>query len=94
MVHQVAVAVRADVAVIEKCLAVFHARIAFLEICPPVAQRLHLRAREHDPGLELLFDEVVVVRPAVRGDDFLRLIFLFHRGAVRPLLEMAGPPHG
>src|SRR5438552_3142233 len=80
VVHDVAVAVRADVAVMEHHLAAVHAGEAVPEVGPPLAQRLDLRALERDPRLELLLDREVVDRLAIGCDDLL--FPLFRHGAL------------
>ena len=77
MIHEVAVAVGADVAVVEKDLAAFHAGVTILEIHPPFSQRFHLRTPEHDAGLELILDEIVVVGLAICDDRFFETVLLF-----------------
>lgn len=77
MVHDVAVTVGTDVAVIEKNLAIFDAGIAVLEIDSPIAKGLHLGSPQNNPRLEFFFDEIVVVGFPIGGYDFLLLVFLF-----------------
>src|SRR5581483_3404178 len=57
-----------DVHALEPHLPVPHPRIRLRERSAAPAERLDLRAGQHDPGLEPLEDLVVVKRPPV-GDD-------------------------
>src|SRR5207249_3659692 len=83
VVHDVAVAVRADVAVMEHHLSAVHAGEAVPEVGPPLTQGLHLSAHEGDPGLHLLLDRVIVERLAVGRDDLLALLCLVVGHALR-----------
>ena len=77
VIHDIAMAVWTDVAMVEKHLAVPHAGIAIHQVHTPLSQRLDLRTMEHDPSLELIFDEIVVVGLAVRGHGFFETVLLF-----------------
>ena len=77
MIRKVAVAVGADVAVVEKDLSLSHAGITVLQVHAPISQGLDLRALEHDARLELLFNEIVVVGFAIRDHRFFETVFLF-----------------
>ena len=77
VIHDVTVAVGADVAVVEKDLAVLHAGVTILEIYAPLTQGFDLRTLEHDARLELLFDKIVVVGLAVRDQGFFEAVLLF-----------------
>ena len=77
VIHDVAMAVGADVAVVEKDLTVLHARIAILQVHAPVSQRFDFRTLEHDACLELIFNKVIVVGLAIRDHRFLETVFLF-----------------
>ncbi len=60
VVFPVAVRIRADVTVEEKCLAVLDRGIAVLEVYPALADGFHFGAEQHQPGFELVHDEIVV----------------------------------
>ncbi len=62
-------------------LVVLDHDIAFLELRASGAQALDLPTLEHEPGLELLLDEIVVPGLAVLGDDgaVRSFFFLGHR---------------
>ncbi len=77
MIRKVAVAIRTDVAMVEKDLSLSHAGITVLQVHAPISQGLDLRALEHDARLELLFNEIVVVGFAIRDHRFFEAIFLF-----------------
>ncbi len=77
MIHDVAMTVRADVAVVEKNLTLPHAGVAILQVHAPISQGLDLRALEHDARLELLFYEIVVVGLAVCDYRFFETVLLF-----------------
>src|ERR1700687_1329256 len=78
-VHAVRLRVRRYVHVLQPgCVAVDpHKTVA--QIRPPIAHRLDLWAAEHDPGLELLVDEVVVIRAPVDRHVARALVLLRHR---------------
>ena len=79
VIHDIAVAVRADVTMVEKDLAVIDGGVAVLEIHPAIAQRLHFSPAKHHTRLQPLFNEVVVVGlPIGRDDLVLVLLLLFH----------------
>ena len=77
MVHNIAVAVGTDMAMMKKNFPILHTGIAVLEIHAPIAKRLDLGPPEDNPGLEFFFDEIVVVGFPIGGDDFLLIICLF-----------------
>lgn len=77
VIHDVAVAVGTDMAVVEKDLAVLHAGITILQVHAPIAQGFDLRTLEHDARLELLFNEIVVVGLAIRDHRFFEAVLLF-----------------
>jgi len=82
MVRVAAMAVRADVDVVEKNLAVFDACEAVAQVHAALANRFHLGAEQHDAGLEGFQQVEVVERLAVFGDALLRFLalgFLGHR---------------
>src|SRR5438094_91251 len=83
-----AMAVRADVDVVEKYLAVFQAREAVAEVDATFADRLHLGAEQHDAGLERFQQVEIVECLAVLGDRGLRLLAfcLVHYVVRRPKL--------
>ena len=76
VIHQVAMRVRTDVAVLQKHLAVINRSITVLKVHPAFTQRLHLGPSQDDPGFELFFDEVVMVGLAVGGYHFGLIIFV------------------
>ena len=84
VIHDVAVAVGADVAVVEKDLAVLHAGVTILQVHAPLSQGFDLRTLEHDARLEFLFNEIVVVGLAVRDHGFFETVFLFPHQAASP----------
>ena len=53
-----------------KDLAVFHVRVAFLEIHMPLADRLDLSAVQGKTALVSLLHEIIVTRATVRGNGF------------------------
>jgi hypothetical protein len=75
MVHDVAVTIGTDVAMVQKHLSALHGCVAILQIGPSVAQRFHFGPLQDDPGFEFFLDEILVIRFAVRNDDFLALFF-------------------
>ena len=75
-----AMAVRADVHVVDEHLAVFDAGKAVAEVDAALADRLHLGAEQHDTGLERLEEVIVVPRLAVLGDVRLGFLPLGFRG--------------
>ena len=77
VIHDVAVAVGTDVAMVEKDLPFSHAGVTVLQIHTPISQGLDLRTLEHDTRLELLFYEIVVVGLAISDDGFFETVFLF-----------------
>lgn len=77
VIHDVAVAVGTDVAVVKKGLAVLYAGITILEVHPPISQGFDLRTLKHDARLKFLFNEIVVVGLAIRGHRFLETVLLF-----------------
>jgi hypothetical protein len=85
MIHDVAVTVRTDVAVMEKDLALFYARVTILQIHPTITKGLHLRAFEDDTGFKLLLNKIVVVGFPVGGHDLILLFRLFRH-------ELPGKP--
>src|SRR6266850_1934477 len=85
VIHDVAVAVGTDVAVVEKDLAVLHAGVTILQVHTPLSQGFDLRTLEYDARLELLFNEIIVVGLAVGSDGFFVLLFsLLHHQAASP----------
>jgi hypothetical protein len=85
VIHDVAVAIGTDVAVVEKDLTALHAGVAILQVHAPLSQGFDLRTLEHDARLELLFNEVVVVGLAIRSDGFFALLFLLlHHWSASP----------
>jgi len=76
VIHDVAVAVGSDVAVVEEDLSALHTGITILEVHAPFSDGFDLGPLEHDPRLELFFNEIVVVGLAIRHDRFFALIFL------------------
>ena len=83
VIHDVAVAVGTDVAMVEKGLPFPHAGVTILQVHAPISQGLDLRTLEHDARLELLFNEIVVVGFAIRDHRFFETILLFPHQDVR-----------
>jgi hypothetical protein len=83
VIHDVAVTVRTDVAMVEKCLAALHTGVTILEVHTPFSQGLDFRTLKDNSCFELLFNEIVVVGLAIRGHRFFTLFFLLldHRAA-------------
>jgi hypothetical protein len=77
VIHDVAVAVGTDVAVVEKDLGALHAGVTILKVHTPFSQGFDLRTPEHDARFELLFDEIVVVGLAIRDHRFFEALLLF-----------------
>ena len=50
----------------------------------PCPEALHLRPLEHDAGLEVVLDEIVVPRPPVLGDDLHGFLVLDHGPPLYP----------
>src|SRR5438105_1766206 len=69
MVFAVAMAVRRDVGADQERLAAAEIDVAILEVDPRLSERFDFGAGESDSGLDLLQDEVVVKRLAIRGDQ-------------------------
>src|SRR5260370_36187973 len=90
VVHEVRLRVGRDVHVFQPRLVAIDPHEPVPKVRAPIANRLHLGTCEHDPRLELLVDEVVVVRAAVNCDISLTLvlavllIFVSHRAALAP----------
>ena len=61
-------AIGRDVGVDQHDLAPLHRRIALGDIGAADTQRLDLGAGEHQPGLDVVFQEIVEPRPPVLGD--------------------------
>jgi hypothetical protein len=77
VIHEVAVTVRADVAMMEKGFAALHAGIAVLQVHAPVSDGFHLCALKHDARLEFFFDEIVMVGLAIRDHRFFEAVLFF-----------------
>jgi len=75
VVRQIALGIVADVPVQQEHLLVLHDGVAVGQVREPQAQGLHFRADKGDPRFNSLFDEVVVVRFAVRG--YCAIFFFF-----------------
>src|SRR5581483_6135032 len=71
-----AMAVGADVDVVEKDLAVLEACEAVAQIHAALADRFHLGAQQHDPRFERFEEVVIVERLSVLGDRGLRFLAL------------------
>src|SRR5437773_3462764 len=82
-----AMAVRADVHVVDEHLAVFDAGEAVAQVHTAFADRFYLGAEEHDAGLEGFEQMVVVGRLAVLGDVRLRFLALRPVGHKRRYLR-------
>jgi len=63
-----------DVEAVEPRLAVAHLRVRLLQRRLPGAEGLHLRPREHEPGLDPVEEVVLVPRAAVVDDQLLSLL--------------------
>ena len=81
LVHDVPVAVRADMAMVQKDLAVLHAGIAILKIDASLPKRFDLRSLQNDPGFQLLLDEIIVERLPVRRNDLILIVCGFRHDA-------------
>ena len=96
MIHDVAVAIGTDVAMVKKRLAALYAGVTVLEIHPSLSKGFHLRTLEHNACLELLLNEIVVVGLAICGYCLFEAIFLFPHTDVRLSLPgrslLAFPP--
>jgi len=77
VVHNVAVGIGADAGVEQKHLVVLDNGVAVRQVRETQAQGLYLRSLERHPGLEGLFDEVIVVCLAVCGNRGIGFI-LYH----------------
>ncbi|MNV88429.1 hypothetical protein D3C71_1826360 [compost metagenome] len=60
-----------DVRVDQDDFPPFHRRIAFGDIGPTVAQGLDLGAKQLDPGLDIVLEEIVEARAPILGDHLL-----------------------
>ena len=77
VVHDIAVAIRRDMAIVQNHLLMIHAGITITQVDLAFAQRFDLRTPKHDAGLHLLFDGIIVERFSVgRYDGFC--LFLTH----------------
>src|SRR6266581_6770859 len=83
VVHSVALRVLGYVHVLKPRLVAIDAHETIAQVRPAVAHGLDLRAAEHDSGLHLFVDEVVVIGAAVDGDVSSELL-LFLRHCPRP----------
>jgi hypothetical protein len=72
------------VTVQKKRLTILHYGITVLEIDPAFADGLHFRAEEHDSGLELLQNEIVVKGLLVGSHEFFAGGLFFHLSIPRP----------
>ena len=81
VIHDIAVAVWTDVAVVKKCLATFHAGVTVLEVHAALSNGFDLSPLEHDSSLELFFDEIVVIGLAIRDDHLCKAFLLFSHSA-------------
>src|SRR5579885_2112883 len=63
----------------ENLTALLDRRVALADIGLAAAQGLHLRAREHEPGLKNLANLIIVARPPVFGGDPARALRFFRR---------------
>ncbi len=77
VIHDVAVAVGTDVAVVEKDLVALHAGVTILQVYAPLSQGFDLRTLEHNARLELLINEIVMVGLAIRDHRFCEAVLLF-----------------
>jgi hypothetical protein len=80
MVHEIAVTIRTDVAVVKEDFPFFDAGVTVLQVHSPIAQRFHLGTLQDHPGLELFLDKVVVISLSIRGYDFILIFCLFGHG--------------
>ena len=72
-----------DVAVDQPQLGAFDGGVAFGDVGLALAQRLDLGAFQHDAGLEVVLDEVVVAGLAVLGRDAAARALLFRGHRIR-----------
>src|SRR6185295_9584110 len=86
-----AVAVGADVDVVEEHLAVLDPRVAVAQVDAAFADRLHLGAEQHQPRLEGLEQVIVVEGLAVFRDAGLRFLALGSLSHEHPLARGAPP---
>ena len=82
VVRQIALGIVADVPVQQEHLLVLHNGVAVGQVCKPQAQGFHFRAQKRDPRFNGLFDEVVVVRLAVRSNCGI-VFFFSHNSVIR-----------
>ena len=76
VIHQVAVRVGADVAMVQVYFTVIDRRKTILEVHTALAQGLHLSSTQENAGLELFFDKVVVVGLSITGHHFILVVFI------------------
>ena len=77
VIHDVAVAIGTDMAVVEKDLVALHAGVTILQVYATLSQGFDLRTLEHDARLELLFNEIVMVGLTIRNHCFFEAVLFF-----------------
>src|SRR6202000_3194592 len=80
-----------DIGVDQEQLAVLGVGVGFRDGRLAGAQRLDLRAHQHDAGLERLVDRIGVARLAGVRDDLGAVVFFLGHGTLRSLIVMAPP---
>src|SRR5258708_33425840 len=81
VIHHIALRVRRDVHILQPRLMPVDAHETIAQVGPPPPDRLYFGPGKHDPRLQLLVDEVVVVGAPVDRDIPRLLILLRHRRA-------------
>ncbi len=74
MIHDVAVGIGTDVCVKEENLVVLYDGIAVGEVREAEAQGFDLGTLKREPGLEGLFNEIIMMGLAIRGNCRVRFI--------------------
>jgi len=82
VIHDVAVAVGTDVAVVEEGLSALHTGVTVLEVHAAFSDGFDLGPLEHDARLELFFNEIVVVGLPIRNDRFPEAVLFFPHQAL------------
>ena len=74
MVHDVAVAVGADMALVQKDFVLMDGGVAVLQIHATFSKGFHFRPLEYDAGFKFLFDEIIVVGLPIGGHHLLLIV--------------------
>lgn len=82
MIHQIAMRVGADVAMVQVHFAVIDRRITVLKVHAALAQRFHLGSTQDHTRLKLLFDKIIVVGLSVRGHHLILIVCIVCFGHV------------